>query len=387
MYKKTIDCPGRDREFTDPVYSGIGDRDAIWAQVQKVEHKYDPPKNEYSLFVGEMHGHTNLSDGGVDIDTYFLNLRDKAKVDFAAISDHDHGGVGRCELWDGGKWEKIQSKVREYYQPQKFTTLLAYERDSYPFYNNMVIYYRSDTGEMVRGEHDGEITYSELKALLARDDVIVIPHDTYSLSSGGDFKTMPQELFTPLIELYSRGDACEFFGNPAFCAESAIEGGFWRDALERGAYMGCIAGSDDHTGRNGQNTDEPYPRKFPGLTGVWAKENTREAIFDAIKARRCFAFMGGRMSLDFRINGHYMGEEFSLKKDEPAYVWFNASADENIVKASVIKNGRDIAVFYKNFDRLFIDNAPERDVDYYYLRVELDDGRFGWSSPVWIKRV
>lgn len=45
-----------------------------------------------------MHGHTNLSDGAPDIDTYFTNIRDLARLDFAVLTDHYYI---RAELADG----------------------------------------------------------------------------------------------------------------------------------------------------------------------------------------------------------------------------------------------------------------------------------------------
>ena len=35
---------------------------------------------------------------------------------------------------------------------------------------------------------------------------------------------------------------------------------------------------------------------------------------------------------------------------------------------------------------LIFDYNQETDVDSYYLRVELADGRFGWTSPVWVEK-
>lgn len=131
---------------------------------QSVEAFY-PEANRYRLLFGDLHGHTNLSDGRVDVDTFFRNLRDLAKVDFCALSDHDHGGVGRAPLWtidpDTGlsKWDITLKKADEYNVPGRFTTLPAYERDSYPWFSNMVIYYRStQNAQMFRGARDGEIT-------------------------------------------------------------------------------------------------------------------------------------------------------------------------------------------------------------------------------------
>lgn len=275
---RSYDLPGRSRTFTDIVYSGEGNAAEKYAALTKAEHMFDPPAPKFDLFIGEMHGHTRLSDGDPSIDDYFINLRDVAKVDFAAVSDHDHGGVGKPELWVGSpsKWDMIREKVKEYNEPGKFTTILAYERDSYPYYNNMIVYYKSHDGEMIRGVRDGEITAEELRDALSRDDILLIPHDTYYLSAGADLSRIPLSLLTPLIEIYSRGDAAEYMGNPANGQDSLCEGGWWQDALKRGAHMGCIAGSDDHFCKNGLITDAPYPFNYPGLTGVWRRQIHRK---------------------------------------------------------------------------------------------------------------
>ena len=382
-----IDTPGRSRRFTDAVYSGAGDAKALYAELQAAQHAFDPPPPEYKLFIGEMHGHTSLSDGDPDIDRYFTHLRDELKLDFGAVSDHDHGGVGKPELWVGSpsKWDIIQEKVKEYYRPGTFTTLLAYERDAYPYYNNMVIYYRGHEGKMFRGVHDGEITAAELRSLLADKNILVIPHDTYYLSAGADFNAIPTELIPPLIEIYSRGDATEYMGNPANDLDALIEGGWWQDALRKGAHMGCIAGSDDHFCKNGVILkDVPYPHNFPGLTGVWATENTAEGIFDALRARRCYGFMGGNVRIDFRINGHWMGEAFACPARQERTVWYNITADADVRRVTVVKNCRDQCIFGQP-SMLYFDYRQEREEDCYYLRIELADGRFAWTSPIWIR--
>lgn len=385
---RSIDCPGRAAAFTDLVYQGKGGAGELHAELGRINAQSDPPPPGYKVLIGDMHGHTNLSDGRPDIDSYFRSLRDKARVDFAAISDHDHGGVGRPCLWEGSpsKWDLIREKVRAYDQPGVFTTLLAYERDSYPYYVNLVIYYASDDGELFRGVRDGELTSDELRALLARDDVIVVPHDTYSPTKGADFTRLPLELHTPFLEIYSRGDACEYWDNPGMGEKDAAPGGFWQDALKRGSRMGVIGGSDDHSCQNGLTTDAPYPDKYPGLTGVWAASNTRADIFAALKARRTFAFMGGRMEIDFRINGHWMGEQITLGADEDVALWYDVKADAAIRRVTVVKNCRDAVRICRAPRQLLFDYRREQETDVYYLRVELEDGRFGWTSPIWVSR-
>ncbi len=127
--------PGRCQEFTDMVYSGKNEMGMwpLWEKIQQTERKFHPPVSQYQPFIGEMHGHTAMSEGmrSLTPELYFERLKSLPGLDFAALSDHDHGGVATAELWDEGKWERIQKAVQSYYEPGKFTSLLAYERD-YP---------------------------------------------------------------------------------------------------------------------------------------------------------------------------------------------------------------------------------------------------------------
>lgn len=382
---RRYDTPNRSSAVTNTVYSGVAhDRAAKYKEAMDHEKDFYPPKSEYNIYIGDIHGHSRMSDGAPDMDTYYKSIRDTDKLDFGALTDHDHGGVGAPELF-GEKWEAIKAKAKEYNDPGKFTAILGYERDSYPWYNNMIIYYNNYDGEMIRSKVDGEITREDLYKVLNRDDIIVVPHDTYNLTAGVDFMNIPQELFTPLIEIYSRGDSAEYFGNPCNIEVFNCEGGYWQDALKRGAKMGCIGASDNH-GRSLDNAWEKAQtgiNRFGGRTGVLAKENTLESIFEALKARRCYAFMGGRMEIDFRINGHYMGEEFTDDSDRSIYI--NVTADAPVKEITLVKNCCDY-IKAKKTEFLIFDYKAENDTDYYYLRVELTDGRFGWTSPIWINK-
>ncbi len=384
---KRYDNPGRCKAFTDAVYSGESNTPQnLFRVLNDCNHQFDPAENQFIPLIGDLHGHSNFSDGSIDPDEYYRRLKEDVKLDFAALTDHDHGGVGKPELWAGNpsKWDKIKALADKYCEPGKFTTILAYERDSYPFYNNMILYFDTHNADMVRGIRDGELTEEELTALLKRNDVVTAPHDTYYLSSGADLSHIPLELMTPLMEVISRGDAAEYMGNPAFDEAYCCEGGFLQDALRRGAEMGVIGGSDDHSGKGGTITEKEYPFNYPGLTGLWAKNNTLESVFEALKAKRTFAFMGGRMTIDFRINNHFMGEKFSRGKDGELHIWFSVSADAPVKSVTLVKNCRDYIIFNRINSNLVIDYNQETEKDCYYLRVELKDKRFGWTSPVWV---
>ena len=384
---RRYDTPYRSRIITDQVYledSLSGEENEQFRKnFSGTLRKFYPGPSKYNIYFGELHGHSCLSDGHPDPDEYFVHLRDRAKLDFGALTDHNHGGLAAPTLY-GPKGEQLREAAIRYNEPGKFSTIFGYEIEAYPYYNNAVVYHSDFTGEIFRSSVNGDITAQELKALLAREDRILVPHDTYHLESGADFEWMDPELFTPLIEIYSRGDSAEYFANPQNIEQVGMcRGGCWQDALRCGAKMGCIAASDDHRLTNGMITDKETIDRFPGITGVLCEENTTESIFRALKARRCYGFMGGRMWIDFRINGHYMGEEFT--SDENREIYFNVLADGPIERVVIVKNCEDY-MFVRKGEWMVFDYHAVNDCDVYYLRVELKDGRLGWTSPIWINR-
>lgn len=390
MEGRKYDSPLRDKKVTEIVYNGENADEDLFMKLRNGEK---PAKSCYNIYWGELHGHSNLSDGIISPDEYFLAARDKARLDFCALTDHDHGGVGKKELW-GGKWDIVCEKVSKYYEAEKFVTILGYERDSYPWYNNLVIYYKNEKGELFRGNIDGQITREELEEILKREDIIAVPHTTSVMPSGTDFDSIPLELMTPLIEVYSKWGAEEYFGNP-YPANIEARGGFWRDALEKGARMGCMAGSDEHgpnPGMKGKTVITGNLRyENPGLTAVLAENLTREAIFDAVKAKRCYASTGARILIDFRINGSVMGSEIKVRQDERRSIYMSIEGESSLSKIYLVKNGADYIIYNidgssDNFTDLMFDYKAKRDTDYYYLRIKQMDGRMAWTSPIWISK-
>jgi hypothetical protein len=381
--------PYREVQYTDIVYGGP-EAPAYGESMRLLSERNQPTATPYNIYWGEIHGHTEISDGGGSLDDYFTAARDTARLDFCAVTDHDHGGVAKPELW-GDKWELTQQKVAEYHDSGKFVTLLGYERDSWPWYTNLCLYYRDGRGEMVRGVQDGEITREELTVLLARDDMIVIPHHTSDTGQGVNFDCIPPELMTPLIEVYSKWGTSEYFGNPRPVRRES-RSGHWRDALEMGAKMGCVGGSDVHG---------PYPgikhraggnlrHDNPGIVAVLAPELTREAVFDAIKARRCYGASGARIAIEFRVNNAVMGEEIETPRGEERKIFYNVVGEAPLERVDLIKNGRDYFVEHtagesNRVEFSIADLRAERETDYYYVRATQEDGRQAWSSPIWVQ--
>ena len=59
-----------------------------------------------------------------------------------------------------------------------------------------------------------------------------------------------------------------------------------------------------------------------------------------------------------------------------------------IRRVTLVKNCRNVVTYFSrgcDFCDSILDYKQETPCDCYYLRVELTDGRFGWTSPIWVE--
>ncbi|MDA1000834.1 MAG: DUF3604 domain-containing protein [bacterium] len=260
---------------------------------------------EYALYWGDIHGQTRSTVGTGTVEEYFRFARDKGGVDFAAWQGNDF----RVRKED---WQEVIEGCRAFNAPGGFVTILGYEwsgnRSGGGDYN---VYFSGDAAQIHRSSHariddlsDAGTDRYPISALWetfrGRGDVLSVAH------IGG--RACNLDYFDPefvrLVEVHSHHGTFEWF----------VE-----EALERGFKVGITGGSDDHTGRQGL----VYPNRRTnsvvtfdvkgGLMGLYAKALTREAVWEAMKARRTYGTNGERILLKSACAGHWMGEEFDTK--------------------------------------------------------------------------
>ena len=102
--------------------------------------------------------------------------------------------------------------------------------------------------------------------------------------------------------------------------------------LQAGRRFGFVASSDNHRG---------YPGAYgEGIVGVWARELTREALFEAIRPRRTYAATGDRIALEVAVNGRPMGAE--LKPTADRQIDVRVEGQDSIAMIELVRNGRVI---------------------------------------------
>ncbi|MGD2200137.1 MAG: DUF3604 domain-containing protein [Candidatus Bathyarchaeota archaeon] len=255
----------------------------------------------WGLYWGDFHGQTKETVGTGTPDEYLSFARDVAGVDFTAWQGNDFQ-VTR-DLWD-----TIKEKVREYHDPGSFITFLGYEWSGLtPAGGDHNVYFLGDEGELHRSNHwliqdrSGEPSdrypVSRLwETFRGRRDVLSVAH-VGGRHANLDFHD-PERV--PLIEVHSHHGTFEWF---------------LEEAMRRGLRVGFVANSDDHTCRPGLTLTADRFTTRGGYTGVYARELTREALWEALWSRRCYATTGERIIMEVDVDGHPMGEEY--KSDSP----------------------------------------------------------------------
>ena len=366
---------------------------------------------DLKLLWGDLHGHSGeYACGFGTIDGYWTFARDYACLDFCALTDHDHLPGHPLDL--STIWERVKKAAAYYDRPGEFAAFLGYEwttmRNQSPrhperfFGQRHVIYLGHD--EPFFGCHTEEAdTPEKLWRCLEGREAIVIPHHTAAPDQWG----MDWDFFNPelerLVEVYSCWGGSEMpreKGNPRpIKAFGGGRKGFVQEGLGRGYRFGLCAGGDSHDGCPGMTCyqrplGEAERRRWDGwlypggLHAVWAKGLTREAIFEALRARRCYGTTGARIYVKFKVNGAWMGEEIKVKPGEPRVLEAEIHGTAPLKAVVVVKNNADTAPLPVEGERCvarWVDDSPPQGGDFYYLRVVQRDGEMAWTSPVWVE--
>ena len=350
------------------------------------------------IYWGDVHGHTALSTiAAFDPDHFFCYAREESQLDFTSLTDSDH-------FMSPERWAITREATTRHHVPGEFVTFLGFEWSSgslrtagKAYYGHKTVLYPTDVGRCLPYTEEPYETPEGLWAHLEGTGALTIPHHPaypfdWENVSGCDWRHHDPSM-QRLVEIYSRHGCSECVG----CARPVLDKqntprtwapGTVQHALSLGYRLGFIASSDTQIGKPGHPFREPKPTSHyrGGLTAVFARERTREAVWEGLCSRHCYGTTGPRIVMQFCINGHMMGEEVTLSREEPRRIEATVLGTEQIRRLVLIKNNE---VFYEHrcvsdTERLaYVDSAPLQETTYYYLRAEQADGELAWASPIW----
>jgi len=349
------------------------------AHFERTTFKVVSGETEYTVYFGDLHRRTCISrDGAAEgslLELYRYAL-DCARLDFVASCD---------ELAGGSDWWRTQKAADIFNLGGRLVTLFGYERAIIWPWGHRGVFWPERGRALVSpfiDESRGCIASDDevkLWEALRKTGGISVPHGT--AGPGGTDWDYGDPAAEPLAEIFegARG-SYEADGAPKAvkAGKQYLMGYIW-NALEKGYRLGFTAGSG-------------FGSNNAAFTGVLAKDLSREALFEALRARRTYACTE-KIGLEFRIADHFMGSEITASRALPIYTSVVCTAD--IVRIELIKDNKVIFTYTPDqpetaAEFTYIDSDIWPGLSYYYIRVTQKDRSdpadtdMAWSSPIWV---
>ncbi len=371
--------------YTDAgVHRLVVENPALGCSVRSNPAMVSLEKSAYSVYWGDTHCHSRFS---ADTSAYndqialpeddYRYARDKSALDFLTVTDH-------VEDLTEEEWQTTQKTAALFNEPGRFVTFSSFEATFQPSRKNgdKNVYFLQDDEDFIQ-EGTTEDLYGNLRS--RKTPLMVIPH----LHVPTNWE-LHDPLLERVVEIYahwgcylSPDSRPELVAGKERPAESYVS-----HALEQGAKLGFIASADHSWGHPGDDFWWQISNHNGGLAAVYAPELTRDAIWDSLWNRHCYATTRARIILKTSINGSPMGSEIELPQGEARYISITAHGTAAINKVRLIKNNgllREWKIDTKlDVELSLIDETQERDSDYYYVHIEQVDGEQAWASPIWV---
>ena len=359
---------------------------------------------QYHLFWGDLHVHSVLGKCGIhhakSPDFGYWYARDVAGHDFCGMADH-------ASKLNDKDWEQLGSSAKRWHDPGKFVSILGFEGD----YDgedggHFNIHFPSDRGYYMNFKLSAGGTLDSIFDFAREHQALAICHHTSRSVCGRDFSKshFGGKDVEPVMEVYSQWGSSEEYESfrPTIEGRHPNAGHYYRYALSHGFRLGVIGGSDSHCTTAGGPVPMVYPRwggkqLFPypgGVTAIYAAELTRKSLFEALRARRCYATSFEKILMWIESEGAPMGSEIEASSAEIEILV--SCTYGPLIEVLVVKNG-EIAARFGRFgeDRGFDAQRRTfhlvwRDEHFskescYYVRATQFDGDMAWSSPIWIR--
>ena len=338
------------------------------------------PYTQYKTYFGNLHAHSELSDGkGTPLEAYTY-ARDIGDLDFFSLSDHGE----ELNLWPWeDRWEQLVSAANVTYIPGVFVSLWGFEWSSV-IYGHINVLNTDDYTDSV-SMYSIDRLYTWIGNRPAAFGFYNHPGEYDDLNSEFDHLKLYPEAVNQMVGIETLGGPDDFdiyyYGGSWSSAYS-----YWDEGNRSGWYLGPLGNQDNH------HRDWGTRNEF--RTGILAQGLTREAIVDAITHRRFYATEDKNLYLDFRCQGFPMGTRLATAKTRFKVTAWDGNGD-TFQEVRLYRNGEQLMTKYVAGSAIEVSfddrGAPTGQPAYYYIIVRQNDDNNGdgrndeaISSPIWI---
>ena len=371
-----------------------GETEAQTGEIYTFTYKSPIFIDDYGLYFGQLHAHTNLSDGTGTVEQAFQHAADVPNLDFLALTDHSNSFEGQSGLPSAGtthlgdenaeevnaSWAEGREGARAITaQEGDFVGLYGFEMtwsggapghintfNSEGFENrNAAPYKKGDNYEVLEAYYD---TLNENPETISQFNH---PGDTF-----GDF--MDFALYDPVIDnqitLIEVGNGEGAIGSSGYFPSYS----YYTRALDKGWHVAPTNNQDNHKGNWGDSNTARSVILADGLT--------EDSIYDALKNYRVYATEDNDLSILYSLNGNAMGSILDEQESINISVDISDPTDTaGETKAEVIVNGGQTLAeqTFTGGSTTLEFNDLATGYGYYYLRITQADKDIAVTAPVW----
>lgn len=306
--------------------------------------------------IGDLHNHCGISYGHGSLANALANAAER--LDFVSVTGHaswpdmpapDDNNRHMVAFHTEGfarlakQWPDVVEETRAFAAASRTVPFLGFEMHSRAD-GDLTIVYRDLDGKLLEAAGVPDMQ-DRIRALNEPEPIaLAFPHHIgYRRGHRGiNWEAFAPDV-SPVVEIASMHGCTEENGasRPFLHTMGPADGhGTMAYGLASGHRFGVVGSTDHHSGHPGS-----YGH---GLTGVWATGRDRQAIWDAIWARRCWAMTGDRIDLAFAVDGTLMGGTTTSAATHRMSV--DVSAGSPIDCVDIIRDGR--LVHRRSYDQI-----------------------------------
>ena len=360
-------------------------------------------KTTYQPYFGQLHSHTQYSDGSGTLDSalsYIRSLPDSANVQFVAFTDHSN-------YFDSKNAPNVEAAL--------YDTSLVKDSDashSWKTYKDTIAQFNKDNAgdmvaiggfEMTWSGGPGHINTFNTPGIVSRNNSTL---NNKTADAG-------MKAYYALLSQAEGASSISQFNHPGTTFGNFKDFNYWDPVIDSRMYMVEVGNGEGQIGAGGYYPS--YEQYIMALDkgwhlaptnnqdnhqGKWGNANdardviltdnfTEEGIYNAIRALRMYATEDKNLELGYTVNGLMMGSSIKTvpgKLDIEVSV-YDPDRTDSIAKVEVVVNSGKVAHVWDDpaefkSGTLSVTLAPE--YSYYFIRVTQKDGDLAVTSPVWV---
>ena len=360
-------------------------------------------KTTYQPYFGQLHSHTQYSDGSGTLDSalsYIRSLPASANVQFVAFTDHSN-------YFDSKNAPNVEAAL--------YDTSLVKDSDashSWRTYKDTIAQFNEDNAgdrvaiggfEMTWSGGPGHINTFNTPGIVSRNNS--------TLNNKTDDAGM--KAYYALLRQEEGKNSISQFNHPGTTFGNFKDFNYWDPVIDSRMYMVEVGNGEGQIGAGGYYPS--YEQYIMALDkgwhlaptnnqdnhkGKWGNANdardviltdsfTEEGIYAAIRALRMYATEDKNLELTYTVNGLMMGSRITEVPDKlNVEVTVNdPDASDSIAKVEVVANSGKVAYTWDNAAQLSsgkLSVTLDPSYSYYFIRVTQKDGDLAVTSPVWV---